>query len=134
MNATAGARILLIDDDRHMHEAVRLILEPLGYEVHCFTTVPDGQAHLEQSGADLLLLDIMLSTPTEGLEFRQQLRQNQHYDNLRIIMFSSVAAPSGQIYAQELGDDRIDSDMFLEKPLDARTLREAVAHQLAPPA
>lgn len=118
--------ILLVDDDPDMHDIIRMILEPVGYRVTTCRTGPAGMALLQRDPPSLLLLDIMLATPSEGLEIAQKIKQDPALNQTPIIMISSVGHASGIDYAQELGTDKVPAEMFLEKPLDARKLRDAV--------
>ena len=70
MSAPRRARILLIDDDPDIHLAVEMMLVPLGYELTCYSTGAAGLEALRREPPDLLLLDIMLTQPTEGLQDR----------------------------------------------------------------
>ncbi len=90
-----GKHILLIDDDTDMHDVVRLMLEPLGYQLTCVTTRAAGMQALRTRPPDLLLLDVMLSTPTEGLELARELRQDETCQHLPIIMVSVHATRCG---------------------------------------
>jgi DNA-binding response OmpR family regulator len=53
-------RILLVDDDILLIEAVRFSLERSGYEVHCASTNAEALAIVRQFPPDLALLDIGL--------------------------------------------------------------------------
>jgi CheY-like chemotaxis protein len=61
----AGKHVLVIDDDSDVREALRLILEPRGY-VLTFPPVPTVATRRARP-PDVILLDIMLSTVSEGL-------------------------------------------------------------------
>lgn len=119
--ATTGPLVLLIDDDTDMHDVVRLVLEPMGYRVVACTTAPEGLALIRTAQPDLVLLDVMLTTPTEGLEVAARLRDDPALRR-PVILISSVPLT-----------DREDGTVgelcarFLEKPLDAQQLRGAVA-------
>lgn len=122
--------ILLIDDDLDMHEVTRLVLEPLGFRVSCATTVPAGVGVLESDPVDLLLLDIMLATPSEGLELADRIRADEKLSNLPIILVSSAPQMSALEAHRGSGVVGPRPGRFLEKPLDARQLRQAVVEAL----
>ena len=63
-----GARILLIDDDTDMHLVVEVMLADEGYQLTCCRTGGAGLEAMRRQRPDLILLDIMLSEPTEGLQ------------------------------------------------------------------
>ncbi len=122
--ATAGPLVLVIDDDRDMHDVVRLVLEPMGYRTAACTTAAEGLTLIRALRPDLVLLDVMLTTPTEGLEVAARLRADPELRRPVILISSAPLA------------DREECDLaglcvrFLEKPLDAQQLRGAVAEAL----
>ena len=56
-----GERLVIIDDDPDVCEALTLILEPAGYAPTCCATGPEGIATIRDNPPDLILLDIMLA-------------------------------------------------------------------------
>lgn len=123
---SAEHRILVIDDDPDIHEAVKMILEPQGFKVSCCLTGPSGMAALRAQAPDLLLLDIMLASPAEGFHLAYEIRQDQRLKELPIIVLSAIGKTMGINYAKEIGSEFLPVDRFLEKPFDAIELREAV--------
>ena len=126
MNAQKPARILLIDDDPDIHLAVQLILEPLGHRVTCCQTGQAGLEAIRREPPDLVLLDIMLTHPSEGLQVACELRRDNHLKSIPLILMSSIGQSIGMEYGREVCPDAMSADLFLEKPFDAATLREAV--------
>ncbi len=126
MNAEKPTRILLIDDDPDMHLAVRMILEPLGYQLTCYQTGRAGLEAIRREPPDLLLLDIMLAHPSEGLQVACELRRDSRLKHIPLILMSAIGQSIGMEYGREVCPDAMSPDMFLEKPFDAATLREAV--------
>jgi CheY-like chemotaxis protein len=125
-----GKHILLIEDDPNMHDAVKMILEPEGYRVTCCSTGPEGLEILRRERPDLLLLDIMLATPSEGFHVAYEIKKDDELKRIPIIMVSAIGQTMGLDYAKELGSDYMPAERFLEKPIDAATLREAVKNVL----
>lgn len=71
--AAAAIRILLVEDEVHLRDAIKLNLEMEGYEVVAAGT---GQAALQKHQAErfnLIILDVMLPEMS-GLEICQQIR------------------------------------------------------------
>ena len=124
--------ILLVDDDRDMHEAIRLILEPLGYRLTCCTTAPEARAALRRELPDLLLLDIMLATPHEGLVLAKEIKNDHRLGQIPMLMISSIGESLGMDYANELDGSGMPGEGFLEKPLDPQRLRDNVCRLLNP--
>lgn len=118
--------ILLIEDDADIHDAVKMILEPAGYTVRYESTGPGGLEAMAKTRPDLVLLDIMLETPSEGFHIAYQMKQDDTLKGVPIIMLSAIGKKTGMDYAKELGTDYVPAERFLEKPFDAATLRDAV--------
>ncbi len=126
MNAQRPAQIILIDDDPEIHLAVQMILEPLGHTVTCYQTGQAGLEAIRRAPPDLVLLDIMLTYPAEGLQLACELRRDARLKSIPLVIMSSISAPIGMEYGRELCPDAMSADLFLEKPFDAAALCEAV--------
>lgn len=118
--------ILLIDDDSDMHVAVEMMLVPEGYRLTCQRTGSEGLESMRRERPDLVLLDIMLAHPAEGLQVACQMRQDPRLKDIPIIFISAMGEMMGSERAREVCPVALAADMFLEKPLDAATVREAV--------
>lgn len=124
--STRPQQILLIDDDPDMHLAVRMILEPLGYQITGCLTGADGIDAARRLRPDLVLLDIMLSRPTEGLQLAGQMRADEHLQDIPIVHISAIGAAAGKDYFAEACPGTRGAEALLEKPFDASALREVV--------
>lgn len=122
--------ILLIDDDADIHEAVKMILGPAGYEIECALTGPAGLEAARRRKPDLILLDIMLDSPSEGFHLAYEMKKDDALKTVPIVVISSIGKTMGMDYAKELGSDYVPASMFLDKPFDAATLRNAVQKAL----
>jgi CheY-like chemotaxis protein len=121
---------LLIDDDPDMHSVVQMVLEPDGYEIVCCRTAAEGLARMHERKPDLLLLDIMLMHPVEGLQVACQMRQDGSLKDIPIVFVSTMGQSVGSERAKEVCPETLDFDLFLEKPLDAGVVRETVKQAL----
>ena len=54
------AKILVVEDEETLSEAIAFLLSKEGFEVTVAATGPDAIAQFEKTGADLILLDLML--------------------------------------------------------------------------
>jgi DNA-binding NtrC family response regulator len=67
-------RVLIVDDDEHIREAVRDILESTGY---CVDTASDGKKALwiiEKESFQIILCDVVMQD-MDGMEFLRRLRK-----------------------------------------------------------
>ncbi|MBN2448394.1 MAG: response regulator [Phycisphaerae bacterium] len=125
MSAEHG-HILLIDDDPDMHLAVETILAREGHTVTCHQTGPDGLEAMRREPPALVLLDIMLTHPTEGLQLAAEMRRDARLEKIPIIIVSSI----GQAVIEEMVREEFGGALFvdacLEKPFDPPALRTTV--------
>ena len=69
-------RILIVDDDPDIVEAGKLVLEREGYEVLGASNRAEGLAKLEETRPDLLILDVMMEEPDDGLNMARDARDH----------------------------------------------------------
>jgi CheY-like chemotaxis protein len=127
----ATKKVLLIDDDADVHQVVKMILEPKGYQVQCALTGPSGLEAARSMMPDVLLLDIMLDTPSEGFHLAYTLKNDDLLKTIPIVIISSIGKKMGIDYAKELGTDYVPASVFIDKPFDAETLLKALNQALS---
>jgi CheY-like chemotaxis protein len=117
-------KIMVVDDDAGIVQALRLILEDEGYAV---TAIMDGQTVRDMEGdvPDLLLLDIWMSG-VDGRDICRHLKSRDRTRNMPIIICS--ANRDTQNIAKEAG-----ADEFLTKPFDIDDLLGKVAAFIGTP-
>ena len=123
----AVPRILIVDDDPDIVEAGKLVLEREGFEVDGASNRADGLAHIEQNEPDLLILDVMMEEPDDGLNMARELRKRGH--TLPIIMLTSVNAAMGLNIDKD--EEMVPVEEFQPKPVDPQTLIAKVKKLLA---
>ena len=125
--AARTGRITLIDDDSDVHLAVRMVLESQGHQLSCYQSGPAGLEAIRRDPPDLVLLDIMLTHPSEGLHIACEMRRDPQLKHIPLILLSAIGESIGMEYGREVCPDAMSADLFLEKPFDAATLRDAVS-------
>jgi len=124
-------RILVIDDDPDMHEAIKMVLEPAGFMVTCSATGPEGLDAMRRDPPDLLLLDVMLASPSEGIHLAHEMKIDERLKDIPIVMISAMSEAVERDYAEEVGRDYLSVESFIDKPFEASTVLEAVQKALA---
>jgi len=110
----APKRILIVEDDVHIAELLRLHLRDEGYAVtHCGDG-NEGLRQLEQGGWDALILDLMLPG-VDGLEICRRARAMARYTP--IIITSARSSEIHRILGLEVG-----ADDYLAKPFSVLEL------------
>jgi CheY-like chemotaxis protein len=124
-------RILIIDDDPDMHEAIKLVLEPAGYQVTYCATGPEGLEAMRRDPPDLVLLDVMLASPSEGIHLAHEMKIDERLKSIPIVMISAMSEAVERDYAEEVGRDYLSVESFIDKPFEAPTVLKAVQDALA---
>ena len=106
-------RVLVVEDEESFSEALAFMLRKEGFEVGVAATGPDAVALFDQSGADVVLLDLMLPGMS-GTEVCRALRQRSH---VPIIMVTAKDSEVDKIVGLELG-----ADDYVTKPFSSREL------------
>jgi DNA-binding response OmpR family regulator len=112
------SKILIVDDDPDMVEAGRIVLEREGHTVVSASNYSEGLALLAKNDPDLLILDVMMEEPDDGLRFARQARRQGN--TLPILMVTSVNRAMGVQIGKD--EEMVPVDEFVEKPVDPATL------------
>jgi two-component system alkaline phosphatase synthesis response regulator PhoP len=124
-----GADILIIDDDRDLVESIRIVLESKKYAVRTAYNGKEGYQKIQEKSPDLILLDVMMATDTEGFSLAYKLRNNPAYREIPIIMvtgFSKKMAEAGPEKFQHIMGENWPVTQLLEKPIDPEELLSVI--------
>jgi CheY-like chemotaxis protein len=120
-------RILIIDDDPDITEAMTVVLENRGYEVASAADSTEGMNQLQASRPDVIILDVMMRTRQEGFELSRKLKNDPDYKNIPILMLTAVKEKTGLDFKPEAGDESwLPVEEFLDKPVKPDVLLEKV--------
>jgi two-component system, OmpR family, response regulator RegX3 len=107
------AKILVVEDEETLAEAIAFLLGKEGFEVTVAASGPDAIAQFEKSGADLILLDLMLP----GLSGTEVCRQIRAKSAVPIIMLTAKDSEIDKVVGLEIG-----ADDYVTKPYSSREL------------
>jgi two-component system response regulator RegX3 len=126
--------VLVVEDEESFSEALSYMLRREGFEVAVAATGPDALSEFDRSGADLVLLDLMLPG-LSGTEVCRTLRQRS---NVPVIMLTARDSEIDKVVGLELGADDYVTKPFSSRELVARIRavlrRRAEPEELAPAA
>jgi CheY-like chemotaxis protein len=125
MGQPAGRKILIVDDDPDIVESVSLVLEQQGYTAVGAGSPEEGMEKVHSERPDLIVLDVMMPTGTEGFHFVWSLRKDddEHLRDLPIIMLTAVHQTGPERFYPEESDGVYEADeylpvqAFLDKPV-----------------
>ena len=106
-------RILIVEDEPSLSEPLAFLLEREGYETSLAEDGPAALAEFDRTGADLVLLDLMLP----GLPGTEVCRELRTRSNVPIIMLTAKDSEVDIVVGLELG-----ADDYVTKPYSTREL------------
>jgi two-component system response regulator RegX3 len=102
-----------VEDEESFSDALSYMLRKEGFEVAVAATGPDAIAEFDRSGADLVLLDLMLPG-LPGTEVCRLLRQRS---TVPVVMLTAKDSEVDKVVGLELG-----ADDYVTKPFSSREL------------
>ncbi len=114
-------KILIIEDDSFIQDMEAKKLRHSGYDVIFASTGEDALKKINESGIDIILLDIKLPN-FDGFEILKTIKQNPKTKDIPVIVYSNESGDENIKRAKELGANKfmIKSNFTLEE------LRESI--------
>lgn len=125
-------KILIIDDDLDVVELIRITLEANNYDVFSAGNGAEGLKLVKEIRPDLIILDVMMDTATEGFQISYQLRSKdpkseyREFSQTPIIMMTGISQKLHMKFSPEQDGDYLPVDEFLEKPVRVDSLLEKI--------
>ncbi|KKS22659.1 MAG: Response regulator receiver [candidate division WWE3 bacterium GW2011_GWA1_41_8] len=107
-------KVLIIDDDLSILEAMKLAVEMHGYQVVTLSNAEDAEARVIQVKPDIVLLDVLLSG-IDGRDIAYKIKKDPNTKTIPVIMLS--ASPQTDRSSRDFG-----ADDFLAKPFELHEL------------
>ena len=115
-------RILIVDDNKEVREALAIILEDAGYDVSQARDANNIEAVVLDAGPDVILLDAMMPG-VDGFEALRRIRRNSRMAGLPVIMVTARAQTSDLTQAKLAGADDYIVKPFYPKEVELRVAR-----------
>jgi len=112
-----AAKILVVDDDSDIREALTMVLESQGYQVVTAQDGIEGLACLKAEKPDLMILDLLMPN-MDGFGVMKELRDPRwaEYSEMPILIQTAVREEaSRRRYELETGVE-LGADDYVEKP------------------
>jgi len=116
----AGRRVVVVEDEPHISEAIRFILRRDGWAVACIDNGLDAPGRIAADRPDLVILDLMLPGQS-GLDVLQALRARPGLAGLPVILLTARGQAGTRHLAQDAG-----ASLFMAKPFANAELLAAV--------
>ena len=119
------AEILLVDDDRDFRDALEIILKNHGFAVRTAGNRQEALESLKAKRPDLIILDVMMATDTEGFDLAYEVKNKYGIGNLPIIFLTSFlekVRDEGPGKFQHILGEEWPAKWMFEKPVDTKKL------------
>src|SRR3954466_7410379 len=113
MKGRTLSRVLVVEDEESFSDALSYMLRKEGFEVSVAATGPQALTEFDRTGADIVLLDLMLPEMS-GTEVCRQMRSRS---NVPIIMVTARDSEIDKVVGLEIG-----ADDYVTKPYSPREL------------
>ncbi len=108
-----GEKILIVEDDHHLREKIKNVLESYGYKVASVRAFDKVEEVFEETGPDLVLMDIVLPM-YDGYYWCRQIRK---ISNVPVVFISSKDMDMDIVHGMEIGGDD-----YIVKPFSTEVL------------
>ena len=115
-------KILLVDDDEGILDAVSMVLEDTGYQVDSCSDSKKIYSKIHKNPPDLILLDLLLSGQ-DGREIYKKLKNDNKTKHIPIVIISAH-------YQGKKSITLLESDGFLAKPFEREELIGKIAEYI----
>jgi two-component system, OmpR family, response regulator MprA len=121
------ATILLVDDDPDLVSTSRMVLENAGHTVVVASDPAEGRRAMDRHQPDVLILDVMMESPDDGIVMAQSLRREGN--KTPILMLTSLPKVTGMGLVKD--EEIVPVDELVEKPVAAKRLLDLVDQLLS---
>jgi len=121
----APYKLLIIDDDPHVHTLLGKMLTREKYSLRSALSAESALAALNQEEPDLVILDIMMPK-TSGMEILEIIRKDPRLKKTLILVVSAKDAQSDRIEGLTHG-----ADDYVAKPFHVQHLLRKIEHMLS---
>ncbi len=123
------ATVLIIDDDQDYVELTSAILTQAGYRVTTASSSEDAFRVMQHDKPDMVLLDVMMTAPLEGISISRKMAADRALKNIPIVMISGIGSSE---YSSTFPEDiDVPIDAWISKPVDPDQVLQTVKHVLA---
>jgi len=119
-------KILIVDDDISFVESNKDLLEAYGYEVQTACNGKSGLELARKVRPDVMILDVMMASDTEGFEVARKVPDLPELKNTRILLVTGVTYALKVSTPLKPDKTWLPVDRILEKPIAPERLLSAV--------
>ena len=119
----ANEKIIVVDDEQDIREFLQVVLEGRQYSVITAADPKEGMEKIKAEKPDLAILDVMMSTWSDGFEMARELKNDPQSKDMPILMLTGVKDKTGMDFKGAAGDPTwCPVDGYLNKPVEPEVL------------
>ena len=122
--------ILVVEDDSDLALASQFLLEQAGYRVSMAESTARARKVLAAGPVDLIILDVMLTYPTEGFHFATELAGDWRFKDIPIMVVTVIEEYSGRTPYSLSERQPLPVAAFMRKPVEPPKLLAKVRQLL----
>jgi CheY-like chemotaxis protein len=123
-------KVLMIDDDPEFVEAISNLLDAKGYDVDSANNGKDGIEKARQMKPDIILLDVMMTTKSEGFDVARQIHEDDQINKIPIVMLTGVRKEMNLPFGFEPDEEWLPVKKVLEKPVKPEALLSTIEEHI----
>jgi len=123
-------KVLMIDDDREFIDAISNILDAKGYEVVSATDGKDGVAKAKAEKPDIILLDVMMTTKSEGFDVAREMNKDKNLKDTPVVILTGIKREMNLPFGFEPDSDWLPVKAVLEKPVKPEVLLKTIEENI----
>jgi two-component system alkaline phosphatase synthesis response regulator PhoP len=117
-------KILIIDDDSDIIDAIKTILVSNGFDAYTASNGKDGIESVAKIKPDLVLCDMMMETIDAGSKVAQEIKKKNK--NLPVYLLSSI----GSATTQNVEIDKLGFSGVFQKPITPDHMIKTIKNEL----
>jgi two-component system alkaline phosphatase synthesis response regulator PhoP len=123
-------KVLVIDDDSEFVDAMSNVLDAKGYDVDSAPNGKDGIAKARKRKPNIILLDVMMTTKSEGFDIARELKKDNQLKDIPIVMITGVRKEMSLPFGFEPDETWLPVKSVLEKPVRPDVLLKTVEENI----
>ncbi len=123
-------KVLMIDDDPEFIEAITNVLDAKGYEIVSASNGKDGVEKAKAENPDIILLDVMMTTESEGFDVAREMHKDESAKNIPVIILTGIRKAMSLPFGFEPDETWLPVKQVLEKPVKPEVLLKAIEENI----
>jgi CheY-like chemotaxis protein len=123
-------KVLIVDDDKDLVEAISVLLQAKGYLVICALSGQEGYAKAKTDAPQLIILDVMMAHQSEGFDIARTLKNDDATKNIPIVLLTGIRREMKLPFGFAPDEEWLPVKAVLEKPVKPETLLKTVSENI----